>query len=125
MTIAELERLDTEYLTIRQVADCLYCDPRMIRILADRNPGRLGFPVQKNGPGYRIPREPFLAWARGVRPAAAPESRPAAPESRPAASRPAVPASQPVESHSAAVRPAAPATHPHDNRLPAARQEEM
>ena len=74
MTISELERLDADYLTVRQVADCLYCDPRMIRVLAEQNPQRLGFPVQKHGPSFRFPRKTFIALVRGVR-LSAPESR--------------------------------------------------
>ena len=68
MTIKEIEMLETDFLTVQQVAECLHASPQLIRDQAERDIKWLGFPVCKFGHSFRIPREGFLTWARGKTP---------------------------------------------------------
>lgn len=68
MTLAQIETMDADFLTVAQVADCLKCAPQLIRDEASKSPKYLGFPVSKIGHSYRIPREGFLNWAKGMIP---------------------------------------------------------
>ena len=68
MTLAEIERLDKDFLTVQEVAGCIKCDPQLIRDEASKNPKYLGFPVTKIGHSFRIPKEGFLNWAKGMIP---------------------------------------------------------
>ena len=65
MTLAEIEALECDFLTVQQVAECLRCAPHLIRDQAVREPKFLGFPIAQIGHAFRIPREGFLAWANG------------------------------------------------------------
>lgn len=68
MTLAQIEELGIDFLTVKQVAECLQCAPQLIRDEATKSPKYLGFPVSKIGHSYRIPREGFLNWAKGMIP---------------------------------------------------------
>ena len=68
MTLAELERMECNVLTVKQVAEFLSKDPQVIRDQAEREPKYLGFPICKAGHSYCIPREGFIAWAKGMTP---------------------------------------------------------
>lgn len=68
MTLAEIERLDRDFLTVAEVAGCLHCEPQLIRDEAEKNPKFLGFPITKIGRSFRIPREGFVNWAKGLIP---------------------------------------------------------
>ena len=68
MTIADIERMECNTLTVKQVADFLGKDPQVIRDQAEREPKFLGFPICKAGHSYCIPREGFIAWAKGMTP---------------------------------------------------------
>lgn len=68
MTLAELEAMETNTLTVKQVAEFLQKDPQVIRDQAEREPRYLGFPICKAGHSYCIPREGFLNWAKGMIP---------------------------------------------------------
>lgn len=68
MTIAEIENLDRDFLTVAEVAGCIRCDPQLIRDEASREPKYLGFPIAKVGHSFKIPKEGFLNWARGLIP---------------------------------------------------------
>lgn len=68
MTLAEIERLDCDFLTVKQVADCIHCDPQLIRDEACKSPHYLGFPITKFGHSWRIPRIGFVNWAKGLIP---------------------------------------------------------
>ena len=65
MTIAEIEQLDSDFLTVAEVAGCIHCAPQLIRDEAEKDAKVLGFPVAKIGHSYKIPREGFLNWAKG------------------------------------------------------------
>lgn len=68
MTLAELEAMDSNTLTVKQVAEFLGKDPQIIRDQAEREPKYLGFPICKAGHSYCIPRHGFIAWATGKTP---------------------------------------------------------
>lgn len=65
MTLNELEALDTEVLTPRQIAPVLGFNPQNIRIQAHEAPDKLGFTCIVIGTRVRIPKRPFLAFMRG------------------------------------------------------------
>lgn len=65
MRLAEIEELDCDFLTVKQVADCIKCDPQLIRDEAGKSPAYLGFPITKFGHSWRIPKEGFVNWAKG------------------------------------------------------------
>ena len=73
MTISDLEKMEAPFLTPRQVAGCLCCDPQLIRNMAENNPSGLGFTVQKSGAAFRISRIEFLNWIRGSHTQTAPQ----------------------------------------------------
>lgn len=68
MTIKEIETLETDFLTVKQVADCLHMSPQVIRDQAEREVRWLGFPICRAGHAFRIPRAGFVAWAKGETP---------------------------------------------------------
>lgn len=68
MTLAEIELLDCDFLTVAQVASCLHCDAQLIRDEASKSPKYLGFPITKIGHSFKIPKEGFLNWAKGMIP---------------------------------------------------------
>ena len=68
MTLAEIELLDKDFLSVAEVAGCIHCDKQLIRDEAEKNPKYLGFPITKIGHSYKIPKEGFLNWAKGMIP---------------------------------------------------------
>ena len=69
MTLAEIEKMDTDFLTVQQVAECMRMSPQLIRDQAEREVRWLGFPICRAGHAFRIPRAGFVAWAKGETPA--------------------------------------------------------
>lgn len=65
MTLAEIEKLDCDFLTVAQVASCLHADPQVIRDQSQREPKWLGFNISQFGHSFRIPRLAFIAWMKG------------------------------------------------------------
>lgn len=68
MSLSELEAMDCNVLTVKQVAEFLGKDPQIIRDQAEREPKYLGFPICKAGHSYCIPRMGFIAWVTGQMP---------------------------------------------------------
>ena len=68
MTLEDIERMDSNVLTVKQVAEFLGKDPQIIRDQASREPRLLGFPICQAGPSWCIPRAGFLTWAKGMTP---------------------------------------------------------
>ncbi len=68
MTLADIEAMDRNTLTVKQVAEFLGKDPKAIRDQANTEPRFLGFPICKAMRGYCIPREGFIAWVKGQTP---------------------------------------------------------
>lgn len=60
-----MQTMTEDFLTVKQVATCLKCDPQLIRDQAERDIKFLGFPVARIGHSIKIPREGFIAWATG------------------------------------------------------------
>lgn len=65
MTLTELEALETEVLTCKQIAPVLMANPATIHHQAMECPERLGFPVIVAGSRVKIPRIPFIMFMRG------------------------------------------------------------
>ena len=63
-TLADVARLEAEFLVPSQVAAVLGCDQYMINLASRTADGRasLGFPVIRIGNRVKIPRRPFLAF---------------------------------------------------------------
>ena len=68
MTLREIERMNDDFLSVQQVAECLKCSPQLIRDQAEREPKFLGFSIAKFGHAFRIPRLAFVAWMKGETP---------------------------------------------------------
>ena len=68
MTLAEIESMTCNTLTVKQVAEFLGKDPQVIRDQAEREPKYLGFPICKAGHSYCVPRLGFIAWVKGMIP---------------------------------------------------------
>ena len=68
MTLSEIERLDTDFLTVQQVAECMKMNPQVIRDQVERDVHWLGFPICRAGHAFRIPKDGFIAWAKGTTP---------------------------------------------------------
>ena len=68
MTLAEIEKLDRDFLTVAEVASCIHCEAQLIRDEASKSPKFLGFPITKIGHSYKIPKEGFVNWAKGLIP---------------------------------------------------------
>lgn len=68
MTLAEIEKLDVDFLTVQDVASCLHASPQLIRDQATVNIRYLGFPICRAGHAFKIPRAGFIAWAKGETP---------------------------------------------------------
>ena len=65
MTLAEIAKLDKDFLTVAEVAECMHMAPQLIRDQCERDIKWLGFPACRCGHSFRFPREGFIAWARG------------------------------------------------------------
>ena len=68
MTLAQIEELNKDFLTVQEVAGCIHCEPQLIRDEASKSPKFLGFPIMKAGHSWKIPRIGFLNWAKGMIP---------------------------------------------------------
>lgn len=68
MTLQELEAVEGNVLTVKQVAEFLGKDPQIIRDQAEREPKYLGFPICKAGRSYSIPKVGFINWYKGMTP---------------------------------------------------------
>lgn len=62
MTVNDLLESDQLYLSPADIAPILHCDPQCIRVQAQRDSSKLGFPTIIIGTRIRIPRIPFLEF---------------------------------------------------------------
>lgn len=62
MTVEQMVKSDKIFLDPADVASIFHCDPQCIRVQAQRDPAKLGFPVIVQGLRVRIPRIPFLRF---------------------------------------------------------------
>lgn len=68
MTISDLEAVEKDFLTAADIAPVLGIDPHDIRVQAQVDAGKLGFPVIVTGSRVRIPKEGFIYYCRYGRP---------------------------------------------------------
>jgi len=64
-TIEEIEAIEGEFLTPRQVSGVLKCNPYLINCQARGAPEKLGFPTVTLGNRVRIPKRAFLNFLNG------------------------------------------------------------
>lgn len=62
MTINEMLQSTEPLLSPADVAEVLHCDPQSIRVQAQSDPSKLGYPVIIINRRVRIPRIPFLCY---------------------------------------------------------------
>lgn len=62
MTINDMLQSEEPFLSPADVADVLHCDPQNIRVQAQTDPSKLGYPVIVINRRIRIPRIPFLRY---------------------------------------------------------------
>ncbi len=62
MTINEMLQSSEPFLTPVDIAEILHCDPQSIRVQAQTDPSKLGYPVIVINRRIRIPRIPFLRY---------------------------------------------------------------
>ena len=65
MTFEELQRIDRNTLTVKEVSEFLGLSPQLIRDQASRDPKYLGFPICQAGHSWKIPKMGFIAWVMG------------------------------------------------------------
>lgn len=65
MTFDQIRQSDKLFITPKDIAPVIGCDPQKIRTTAWDKPERLGFPVVVVGRRIRIPRIPFLQFMEG------------------------------------------------------------
>lgn len=68
MTLAELEKSSCDFLDAEDVAPFIGCNPHYIRVQAQTEPDKLGFPVIVINRRVKIPREAFVFYCRYGRP---------------------------------------------------------
>jgi len=68
MTLADVEKIPKDILTINDVAPYLSVDPNVIRWQAHNEPEKLGFPVIVSKSRVKIPRDAFVFYCRYGRP---------------------------------------------------------
>ena len=66
ITLNDLETLETEVLTPKQVAVILETNPQSIRVQAAECPEMLGFNVIRIGKTTLIPRQAFINFMKGI-----------------------------------------------------------
>lgn len=60
MTIQDIERIDSNFLTVKQVAEFTESGEQFIRVQAHEDPDALGFPVLVCGTRVKIPKDGFV-----------------------------------------------------------------
>ena len=68
ITLDDIEQMDCNTLTVKQVADFLGKSPQVIRDQAEAEQNFLGFPICKAGHSYCVPRVGFINWVKGNTP---------------------------------------------------------
>ena len=63
-SLADLEKLECDFLSAAQIAPVLGIDPQYLRGQAQADASKLGFPVIVTGCRVRIPREGFINYCR-------------------------------------------------------------
>ncbi len=66
MTIAEMTKSEKVFLTSKDIAPLLHCDPYDINMQAHEDQSKLGFQTIVIGRAVKIPRIPFLKFIGAV-----------------------------------------------------------
>ncbi|MEG0778796.1 MAG: hypothetical protein RSG55_08115 [Oscillospiraceae bacterium] len=64
MTIADIEKIDKNMLVATDIAPYLECNDGLIRLQAQNEPEKLGFPVIVMGTRVKIPKDGFIHYCR-------------------------------------------------------------
>ena len=64
MTLQEIEAIPREVLLPSEIAGCLNSNPQDIRVQAQKDPQKLGFPVVVIGSRVKIPKKAFIAFMK-------------------------------------------------------------
>lgn len=67
MTLAECKKSNVLYITAEDAGQILGWAPQAIRLQAQNDPKKLGFPVSVVGTRVRIPRIPFIEFWEGTK----------------------------------------------------------
>lgn len=62
MTLQDIKQMDKLMITPAEAAPLIGCDPQLIRVQAQDDPRKLGFPVIVIGRTTKIPRLPFITF---------------------------------------------------------------
>lgn len=65
IALEELKSSTSIVIAPKEAARVLGCSPMSIRLQAQEDPAKLGFPVCRMGTVTMIPRVPFLRWVTG------------------------------------------------------------
>lgn len=68
MTLQEIEAIPREVLLASEIAGYLNSNPQDIRVQAQADPKKLGFPVVIIGSRVKIPKQAFIAFMKGFDP---------------------------------------------------------
>ena len=68
MTLNEVRQMSKETITPAIAAKVIGCDPMYIRLVARKDPARLGFPTLCIGSRVKIPRLAFIRFMEGGAP---------------------------------------------------------
>lgn len=64
MTLQEIEKSDSLFLNVTDIAEIVGADPCDIRWQAHNDPAKLGYPVSVCGRRVKVPRLGFLYWVK-------------------------------------------------------------
>jgi len=64
MTLEDIEKIPKTMLLATDIAPYLGCDDGLIRLQAQKDPSKLGFPVIVMGSRVKIPKEGFIHYCR-------------------------------------------------------------
>lgn len=65
MTLEQIEQLQTEVLTCKQIAPIIHANAYALHLQAQEDASKLGFPVIMHGNQVRIPRRAFINFMKG------------------------------------------------------------
>ena len=68
MTLEDLEKIDKNFLTPKDISKFLGCDQYTINLQAQADKEKLGFPVVVTASRVRIPKEGFIFWYKYGKP---------------------------------------------------------
>lgn len=67
-TLEDIEHIPKNMLAPNDICEYLEADPQNIRLQAQQDPTKLGFPVSIVGSRVKIPKDAFIFWCKFGRP---------------------------------------------------------